>query len=68
MQARWMFVSCVLPMAGRRLAAPAMCSEGTLAYFFSTEALRAAATAVGFQEVECEYARVEVRGARPVLP
>lgn len=39
-------------------------SEGTLAYFFSVEALRAAAAAAGFEEVECEYARVQMRNRK----
>lgn len=37
-------------------------SEGTLAYFFSTQAIAALAAAAGFEPVECEYARVQVGG------
>lgn len=35
-------------------------SEGTLAYFFSTQAIAGLAQAAGFETVECEYARVQV--------
>lgn len=37
-------------------------SEGTLAYFFSTQAMSGLAEAAGFETVDCEYARVQVRG------
>lgn len=42
------------------------CSEGTLAYFFSTQAIASLAQAAGFETVECEYARVQVRAVRRV--
>ena len=60
----WLSVTACHPMSRALLLA---CSEGTLAYFFSVEALRAAAA--GFEEVECEYARVQVRrGSRGGTP
>ncbi len=43
--------------------APPLCSEGTLAYFFSTQAMTRLAEAAGFETLECEYARVQVRAA-----
>jgi SAM-dependent methyltransferase len=45
-------------------ARSAPCSEGTLAYFFSVEGLRAAMAAAGFEEVDDQYACVQVTGPR----
>ncbi|PRW58343.1 Bis(5 -adenosyl)-triphosphatase [Chlorella sorokiniana] len=39
-------------------------SEGTLAYFFSTQAIASLAQAAGFETVECEYARVQLRNRK----
>lgn len=39
-------------------------SDGTLAYFFSTAALRSLAEAAGFETVECQYACVAVRNRK----
>ena len=36
-------------------------SDGTLAYFFSTQALEGLAGDAGLEVVECEYARVALR-------
>ncbi|KAI7838547.1 hypothetical protein COHA_007690 [Chlorella ohadii] len=39
-------------------------SEGTLAYFFSTQAIASLAEAAGFETLECEYARVQLRNRK----
>lgn len=52
------------PSSPARLPPPHTRSKGTLAYFLSTDALRALATAAGFEEVECQYARVQLRNRK----
>lgn len=60
-RARCVLVHPELPPRARTLRllpCPAR-SEGTLAYFFGTQELRALAEGAGFEEVECEYACVQ---------
>ena len=43
---------------------PTLCREGTLAYYFSIQALEALAARVGFEAVECAYHTVALRNRK----